>query len=43
MNPMLKNNYNIYCYSRKHAIEDGILIDVTVTAQETDVLVALLY
>ncbi len=34
MNPMLKDNYNIYCYTRRQAIEDGLLIDVTTTAQE---------
>ena len=34
MNPMLKDNYTTYCYSRKQAIEDGLLIDVTITAQE---------
>ncbi len=34
MNPILKNNDTTYCYTRKQAIEDGILIDVTITAQE---------
>ncbi len=34
MNTMLKDNYYIYCYTRRQAIEDGILIDVTITAQE---------
>ncbi len=35
MNPILNSNDIIYCYTRRQAIEDGILIDVTVTAQET--------
>jgi len=34
MNPILNINYNIYHYTRRQAIEDGILIDVTTTAQE---------
>ncbi len=34
MNPILKNNDTTYWYTRKQAIEDGILIDVTITAQE---------
>ncbi len=34
MEPMFDNFDIIYCYTRKQAIEDGILIDVTVTAQE---------
>ncbi len=34
MEPMFDNFDNISCYSRKQAIEDGILIDVTITAQE---------
>jgi len=34
MEPMFDDFDVIYCYTRKQAIEDGILIDVTFTAQE---------
>ncbi len=34
MESMFDNFDVIYCYTRKQAIEDGILIDVTITAQE---------
>ncbi len=34
MEPMFDDFDVIYCYTRKQAIEDGVLIDVTFTAQE---------
>ena len=34
MEPMFNDFDVIYCYTRKQAIEDGALIDVTFTAQE---------
>ena len=34
MNPMLNSNDIIYCYTRRQAIEEGMLIDVTITAQK---------
>lgn len=36
-NSFFKNSDNVYIYTRKQAIEDGILVDVTETAKEAGI------